>query len=806
MAKLTLNVGSANNDKTGDTLRAGGLKIKANFDDIYAALASDGVNISGGNVLKTGNYQDLSNKPVFATVATTGDFYDLTDRPDIGIFVGEPPNALGVDGHVSGNLAFGANNLYVCREDYVQQDQFTNFVFMHEDTEVNFSLQARFNNTTNVIALKPGNVTAGTDYTPAVDWTVSNGTLTRTITMVSEEVDIDGDPYYLCTLDGAFTSVENVYYEMGYPMPSGTYVFSAQWKPEYQDLVDAHVLGQGSKLYVTYDGYGRVINHVVHDSIDNEITISYQSGSKIADYAGIIIKLDQPEIWKSIPFAPVYGDPFPGMGGSTGDITFNGVKIIGDGTASGDGAGFSTIELVPDNDLYNITPTGDFGIGGQYLVIDPTAPNHIHIRAGGPQDEAAAQLILGGEKANVTVRDQDNSFTEKHEVLINTQSNDGSAINLWQFKGNADLELPINGGIVFDRADTTIRVGMGFHIASGEGISLDAIDLTDPESPAYNSWYFSPIGSTYFPTLTVPINDNANPSGTGQTLKFGDASQQAIIYGPESTSSNISAERIIIQGAPGYEGTSGEGGDVYVWAGPGGDADGNGGDIKVRAGRGDGSGAGGYLNFQAGDSSTGNGGYINIESGQSTYGLGGDITIWAHDGGDIKLRTHNNITNQEWLFGANGSVTFPDSTVQETAWAGGRVVTVPTHSTGASGDLEGDLAFSNGYIYYCTADYGQVGHQVSVATAYNGATALNTNSFQLTKSADTLQIAVGDIISDSDGGATSIVDSVSSDDNYTYVGTGSMAYQAVFPLTFTSTDYVSGGNIWKRVAWSNDTW
>jgi len=57
-----------------------------------------------------------------------------------------------------------------------------------------------------------------------------------------------------------------------------------------------------------------------------------------------------------------------------------------------------------------------------------------------------------------------------------------------------------------------------------------------------------------------------------------------------------------------------------------------------------------------------------------------------------------------------------------------------------------------------------------------------------------------------DGGATSIVNSVSSDDNYTYVGTGSMAYQAVFPLTFTSTDYVSGGNIWKRVAWSNDTW
>jgi hypothetical protein len=134
--------------------------------------------------------------------------------------------------------------------------------------------------------------------------------------------------------------------------------------------------------------------------------------------------------------------------------------------------------------------------------------------------------------------------------------------------------------------------------------------------------------------------------------------------------------------------------------------------------------------------------------------------------------------------------------------------TPPTNSTGAVGDVAGLVAFSSGYLYYCTADYGQVGHQVTIATAYNGATSLNTNAFQLTKTADTLQITVGDVISDSDGGATSTVVTVSSDENYTYVGTGGLAYNAVFPLTFTSTDpaYVSGGNIWKRVAWSGDTW
>jgi hypothetical protein len=122
------------------------------------------------------------------------------------------------------------------------------------------------------------------------------------------------------------------------------------------------------------------------------------------------------------------------------------------------------------------------------------------------------------------------------------------------------------------------------------------------------------------------------------------------------------------------------------------------------------------------------------------------------------------------------------------------------------GDKAGTVAFDNGYIYYCVADYGQTGHQVIVATLANGQTSANTNQLQLTKTADTLQITVGDVISDSNGGPTSIVDSIFSDADYTYVGTGEFAYNCVFPLTFTSSNYVSGGNIWKRVAWSGDTW
>jgi hypothetical protein len=170
-------------------------------------------------------------------------------------------------------------------------------------------------------------------------------------------------------------------------------------------------------------------------------------------------------------------------------------------------------------------------------------------------------------------------------------------------------------------------------------------------------------GAVTLPTLTVPISDNATPSGTGQTLKFNDSSQQAIIFGPASTALSPSAERVIIQGAPGFTGTTGEGGDVYLWAGPGGSLNGGGGDIKVRAGRGNGTGSGGYLNFQAGNTSTGNGGYINIESGSSsTYGSGGDITVQANAGGEITLLTYSSTGfGNLWVLGNDGVLSLPNS-------------------------------------------------------------------------------------------------------------------------------------------------
>lgn len=128
-------------------------------------------------------------------------------------------------------------------------------------------------------------------------------------------------------------------------------------------------------------------------------------------------------------------DSWVSVGGSagsanTGDITFDGVKIVGAGIASGDGADLGTIELVPDGSL-----TSD-----QYLIIDPTAPNHIHIRAGGEQDASTADLIIGAENTNVLVSDTGDY------VDVRTTS-DNLDTYIWRFDSSGYLSGPAMGGL-----------------------------------------------------------------------------------------------------------------------------------------------------------------------------------------------------------------------------------------------------------------------------------------------------------------------------------------------------------------------
>lgn len=97
--------------------------------------------------------------------------------------------------------------------------------------------------------------------------------------------------------------------------------------------------------------------------------------------------------------------------------------------SSGDGNGYTTLELHPDLSRSS---------SDQYLIIDPTQPNHIHIRAGGAQDNSSAQLILGGENSYFAVPPgQDPSLY----IVANNNS--------WEFASNGYLNFPDGGSFKY---------------------------------------------------------------------------------------------------------------------------------------------------------------------------------------------------------------------------------------------------------------------------------------------------------------------------------------------------------------------
>ena len=84
----------------------------------------------------------------------------------------------------------------------------------------------------------------------------------------------------------------------------------------------------------------------------------------------------------------------------------------------------NTLELIPSNNYGS-------GVNDQYIVLDPTTPNHIHIRAGGNIDESTAELYLGGDQTNVNVSD-----TTK-EIYIRANN-----LHVWTFGEDGVLNLP----------------------------------------------------------------------------------------------------------------------------------------------------------------------------------------------------------------------------------------------------------------------------------------------------------------------------------------------------------------------------
>jgi hypothetical protein len=256
-------------------------------------------------------------------------------------------------------------------------------------------------------------------------------------------------------------------------------------------------------------------------------------------------------------------------------------EITSVGNSSGDGNGYATLQLKPDASIS----------GDSYLIIDPTAPNHIHIRAGGAQDNSGAQLFLGGENSYFLVENGANS-----NVYVASNSNQ------WKFDTTGILTLP----------------GEGVLQSLNDTVTLSSLNTTTGNA---NSVYLGSSGGLGF-------NDQAIGGNWLEIFRSGSDPEIRVPPG---------GGNILITGASGSGGAGGR--DITITAGP---ADQTnyyttaGGTVNIVGGLGatddgGGGGPGGNVNITAGVSAdpAGHAGNVNITCGPNSwvFDYSGNVTI-----------------------------------------------------------------------------------------------------------------------------------------------------------------------------------
>jgi len=224
-------------------------------------------------------------------------------------------------------------------------------------------------------------------------------------------------------------------------------------------------------------------------------------------------------------FATTGSNVFVGNQTISGSINFGDGSVIQSTSASsGDGNGYTTLTLQPDVSLAT----------DQYVVLDPTTPNHIHIRAGGVIDSSSAYLYLGGEKSNIVVRNLDNSFNEKHWVQINSQT--GSTQHTWIFDDDGTLNVPgdiIGAGNLATTGSNTFN---GNQTISGSIATNDDIIITRSVP-------------TYWEGITV-TNTNTNVAADAFYAAENSAGERAV-FGIKSATNPTDADYAFFGGTKG---------------------------------------------------------------------------------------------------------------------------------------------------------------------------------------------------------------------------------------------------------------
>lgn len=584
---------------------------------------------------------------------------------------------------------------------------------------------------------------------PAVlTYTLPNGTLTQNEKIVITDAGDYNGTYYWNSVDGALfvdqsltvgfdasglstftsgtlTSSHGTYFDAAGTSPSFYYignddeqVFRSADGITWTEQAD--VTGQyfNDFAYGTFGGSGNeLISGLSTLRLNARGSITFPDGSEQAGAAG---QLPQwLKVVHNTQHLPFYGIDF---GWDANGLWTTNATILG-GTGPGpEGTSypFRTNFTIPQDQKTIVTVDfvqgddnqTDFGMAffqdGVNPVWDWNGTNGGGNRIGAQYDGTEPQLhgIAGGAAGNGNI----NPGTCRARFTIDPTGGVYNAVTLETFDSNGYLLSTIS----YNDQLFTAPYRVGFASDNDGGVVKGyfknlTIDVNNGEHVYYNT-----LQGDNNLKLGILKNTgwNFNYDLTGPTLRLSgpNGQDQVIITGPEPTSTSPSAQRIVIQGQRGYgrwgQNTAGEGGDVYIWGGVGGESDtgsgGSGGDIKLRGGQSYNN-EGGYVKIEAGyannfsETNYGNGGFVQINAADASgLGNGGNISLTA--GIAQGSGTHGNITlhtggSRTWTLDGSGITTLPVA------------ARYPSTARGVAGDKAGMILVAGAYLYYCYADY-----------------------------------------------------------------------------------------------------
>lgn len=370
------------------------------------------------------------------------------------------------------------------------------------------------------------------------------------------------------------------------------------------------------------------------------------------------------------------------------------------------------------------------------LVINPSTTNlsttvtNVISQGGNPRSYTIT--LATTNPGPITINDIDFNYNYINTIGLDIQGGEGGYFGM----ATGDDDITIRSGRDIDLIaadDINIEAQSTFDLrfrnldgnSSNEGINV----ITETTAST-KTWRFRFDGNLELPEgLALPTQTNTgydySTTLNGPTLRLSnDNTIQVIVTGPSTTEAQPYAQRIVIQGQRGFgtwgQNTVGEGGDVYIWGGTGGESDnwyggrtgGSGGDVKLRGGQGQDH-DGGYVRIEGGNTeiynntSTGYGGFVEITGGD-VVGQAGDPSD-PSKGGDIRItggRAYSASTQSGVVQVITGGTTNPNVLGDHT-WtfnnSGTFSIPGPIQTTGTLVVDSLKVAFGGGFMFYNTS-------------------------------------------------------------------------------------------------------